>query len=374
MEAIKKKYITNRYENDKFIKLFFEKFSKERNKIFQYLYDLLENTNNFEDENLLIQNIIKSDTNNNIEKINKIKNIKLQKYLKNIQANYKTDELEIFNLGLIYTLYPSAIQLVYYGNNGNLKKNNGNEVNNNNNIENDNANNSKTCNKNEKKEKERNDPIILFNIDFITKIKIKEEEEWICNSEYALYLIDIIYNLKNPHPAISDDDELSDNSSYSLADKFDIDHFVFITNNKYNNEKKNVIEIEADLNISKIYEEIIAKNSSVCDNEYIKYSIPDIDIKDLNQENYEDNEIYSYFEDLYLFMIPKTIIFQDENYLNGLQKIILLNHLYLQGKIRYLYLDLNILNKIQTTNEKRKYLSYYTARIFNCYYDFKSDF
>jgi hypothetical protein len=77
MEEIKKKYITNRYENDKFIKLFFEKFSKERNKIFQYIYDLLEITNNFEDENLLIQNIIKSDTNNNIEKISKIKNIKL---------------------------------------------------------------------------------------------------------------------------------------------------------------------------------------------------------------------------------------------------------------------------------------------------------
>ena len=42
MEEIKQKYITNRYENDKFIKLFFEKFSKERNKIFQYIYDLLE--------------------------------------------------------------------------------------------------------------------------------------------------------------------------------------------------------------------------------------------------------------------------------------------------------------------------------------------
>jgi hypothetical protein len=30
-----------------------------------------------------------------------------------------------------------------------------------------------------KKGKKKNDPIILFNIDFITKIKIKEEEEWI---------------------------------------------------------------------------------------------------------------------------------------------------------------------------------------------------
>ena len=46
----------------------------------------------------------------------------MQKYLENIQTNYKANELKKFNLGLIYTLYPSAIQLVYYGNNGKLKK------------------------------------------------------------------------------------------------------------------------------------------------------------------------------------------------------------------------------------------------------------
>jgi hypothetical protein len=53
-------------------------------------------------------------------------------------------------------------------------------------------------------------------------------------SEYALYLIDIIYNLKNPLAAISDYDD----SYYSLTDKFDIEHFVFIANNKYNNKKR----------------------------------------------------------------------------------------------------------------------------------------
>ena len=351
MEEINK-YATNKYANNNFLKLFFEKFSKERNKIFQYIYDLLE-ANNFKDENHLIQiqNIIKSDKYNKFEKINKIKKIKMQKYLENIKANNKSDELKIYNLGLISeTLCPNSIQLVYYG---------------------DNANNSKACNKNEKKEKEKNEYIILFDIDFITKIKIKEDEEWICNSEYALYLIDIIYNLKNPHPSISDDDEFSEDSSYSLTNKLDIEHFVFITNNI---KKKNIIEIEANLNISKIYEEIKLKNSSYHDNEYIKYSIPDIDIKDLNQENYEINEIYSYFQNLNLFDILKTIIFQDENDLNGFQKISLLNHLYFQGKIRYLYLDLNILNKIQSTNEKRKYLSYFIARIFDCYKEFKSDF
>jgi len=352
--------------NNKFIKLFFDKFSKERNEIFQYMYDLLE-ANNLEDEKEkekeLIQNIIKSEKINNKNKINTIKKIKKQKYLKNIEANYKPDELGKYNLGLIYEkLYP-IIKLVYYKNNENFI--------NNNNIEDDNANNSKACNKNEKKDKEKNEIIILFNIDFITKIKIKEDEEWICNSEYALYLFDNIYKLKNPHPSISDDDEFSDDSSYSLTEKLDIDHFVLITNNK---KKKNVIEIEANLNISTIYEEIKKKKHSFYNNEYIKYSIPDLDIKDLEQENFEVNEIYSYFTDLYNYQFPKIIIFQDKNDLNSFQKLVLLNSQYLDEKIRFLYLDLNILNNIKNTNEKRNYLSYYIARIFDCYDEFKSDF
>ena len=334
----------NKDSSNRFIKFFFEKFSKnERNEIFQYIYDLLE-ANNFEDEkeNELIKNIIKSDKINNNNKINTIKKIKQQRYLKNIKANYKPDVLGKYNLGLIYqTLYP-IIKLVYY-------RNNENEI------------------------------VILFDIDFITKIKIKEDEEWICNSEHVLYLFDNIYNLKNPHSSISnddDDDELSDDdSSYSLTDKIDINHFIFITNNnKKNNVNVNVIEMEDNLYISEIYEEIKEKNDSIEDNEYIKYSITDIDIKDLNQKNYEINEIYSYFKNLYQFTFPKTIIFQNENDLNGFRKIVSLNNLYLKGKIRYLYLDLNILNNIKKINEKRKYLSYYIARIFYCHDEFKSDF
>jgi len=313
--------------DDKFIKLFFDKFSNnERNKIFEYIYDLLE-ANDSEDEKEVIQNIVKSETIDNDYKISTIKKIKQEKYLKNIEANYNPDELGKYNLGLIYQkLYPITIQMAYYRNNENF------------NIGDD-------------------KPIILFVIDFITKIKIKEDEEWICSSEFALYLFDNIYKLKNPH-----------SSSYSLKNLFDIENFVFIIN------KKNVIEVEGNLNISKIYKEIKEKKYSIYDNEYIKYSIPGLDIKDLKQENYEVNEIFSYFKDLYKFRFPKIIIFQDKNDLNSFQKLVLLNYLYYKGKIRYLYLDLNILNKIKNTHEKRKYLSFYIARIFYCYDQFKSDF
>jgi len=43
--------------NDKYIKLFFENFSKEKNKIFEYIYNLLENPSNNEEENKIIQDI-----------------------------------------------------------------------------------------------------------------------------------------------------------------------------------------------------------------------------------------------------------------------------------------------------------------------------
>ena len=94
---------------------------------------------------------------------------------------------------------------------------------------------------NEKKEnggEEKNgEYIILFDIDFIVKIKIKNDEEWICNSEYALYLIYNIKNLKNPHPSINND-ESSNDSSYYLNNVFDIEHLIFITNNKENRKQK----------------------------------------------------------------------------------------------------------------------------------------
>ena len=52
----------------------------------------------------------------------------------------------------------------------------------------------------------------------------------------------------------------------------------------------------------------------------------------------------------------------------------MLNNLYYKENIRFLYLDLNILNQINNTNEKKKYLSYYIARIYNCNTEFKTDF
>ena len=375
------KYSNNNYVNNKDIKFFFEKFSKERNKIFECIYDLLEKKNYSIKENKIIKEIINQKDIEIDEKIQKIKIIKMNKYLKNLKSYGELEELKKYNLGLIYHSYPVNIKLAYYGNCEESKNNGNQEIDDKNNLESDNVKYNKyeviDENKNEKKIDDKRENLkIMLDIDFITKIKINEDEEWICNSEYALYLIYIMKNLKNPHPTIFDE-EVSDDSSYSLTDKFNFEHFVFITNNKDDVRKKNVIEFEADLNISSIYEEIKTNGYFNCDidyNEYIKYSIPNINIKDITQYTYYNNEIYRYFKELDTFYTMKHIIFQDENALNSYYKIVLLNSLYFKEKIRYLYLDLNILNKINNTNEKRKYLSYYIARIYNRYRDFKEDF
>ena len=365
------------FPNEKSIKIFLEKFSKEKNKIFEYIYNLFENQSNNEEKNEMIQNIANQKTKKINDKVSEIKEITYQKYLNNFRDYYNPEELKKYNLGLIVSSYPFPIQLVYYLNNKEeSKKNKEKEIiikakteKNYNKI----AQNKKL----DKIEEKMDDYLILLDIDFITKIKINDDEEWICNSEYALYLIYKVKNLKNPHPA-NDDNESNDDSSYSLIDKMDIEHFIFVTNNKDNQTKKKVIEIEADFDVSNIYEDIKKKYSSNYSNEYIKYSIQDDNIKDIEdfieKENYENNQIYKYFKNLCDEKTMKNIIFHDENPLNSFDKIKTLNYLYYKEIIRFLYLDLNVLNQINNTNEKRKYLTYYISRIYNCNTKFKNDF
>ena len=251
MEDIQNNYTSNTYANDVCLKLFFEKFSEKRNKIYEYIYNLLENRSD-KDKKRQIKDIINDTKINIFDKVEKIKKLKMIKYLKNIKNYYNPEELKKYNLGLIYNSFPISIQLVYYKNNEELKKNKENE------IQNDNINLNKKSEKDidkyektEKMEEKMNVPLILFDIDFITKIKINDddEEECVCNSDYTLYLIYIIKKLKNPHPTIYDDEESLDSSSYSLIDKLNIEHFIYITNNKDDRLKKNLIEVEADLDI-----------------------------------------------------------------------------------------------------------------------------
>ena len=294
MEKFNKDFIQNDYANNKNLEFFFQNFYAERTIIFENIYKIFEDTinNEKEKEDKAIQDIINQKDIKNNEKIQKIKALKCEKYSKNLKKNYSPEGLKKYNLGLIRGPYSISVQLVYY-----LKQ----DEEDGNNYENNNDNFCKNDEKsNTENDEEKEKFIILFDIDILTKIKINDDEEWICNSDYALYLIYIIKNLKNPHPTNSDE-EISDESSYSLNDKYDMEHLFFISNNKKNMKKK-VIEVEADLNISDIYKDIINKGSSDFAGNFIKYSLPGININDITINKYLNNEIYNYFKELNNFI------------------------------------------------------------------------
>ena len=78
MEEKKIDYITNSYESNESMKLFFEK----RNTIFEHIYNVLANNSNEEEENRKIQEIINQKNIEDLDKIQLIKKLKEKLYKK----------------------------------------------------------------------------------------------------------------------------------------------------------------------------------------------------------------------------------------------------------------------------------------------------
>ena len=352
------------------VKFFVDNYWENRNEIFEYIYEVLEKENETLEENQKIHEFLEQKYNKEKDKkigINSIKYLTLKKYIKNFNSRKKRekseeieDKLRKYDLDLQLTENPFAIKLIH------LEKNQASK-----------NNDDKNQNINDKND--YNSIFPIFNIDFIDKIKISDDEEWICNAEYGFYLITDVFKLNNPHPIyIEDNHEEPDESesSFSLNEYIDLEHLIFFTNNR-NDRNKKIIELEGNLNISDIYKDI--KENSISPeyekNQFIKKSIPGIIIeKDIKIEDYVNNEIWDFFRKIYTCKNYKTVIFQDKNKKSNYDKIVSLNELYLKNSIRFLYLDLNIINSIKSTNEKRQYLSYYIARIYSCRKNFKEDF
>ena len=441
------------------IEFFFKNYSNKRNEIFEYINSIVQKESFEENE---IRKIIEEKRENFKDlksKINKIKFLTINNFKKNLESHFRninnenksnskykeTEDIFLkknYNLGLKLNKRPFCLILMYYeninelSNKENVKNINEKKDNNDTNIK------KKENNYQEDSNIENNmeSPLCLFNIDFLTKIKICEEEEWICNATYAFYLInkekklknpklkcidnfensynsnsDISENINNKNNSDNSNSDISENfnsknnsdnsdnsndsynsseyknsgnqdnkdksdspeksnSSYSLKENIDIEHLVFITNNKYKNGKK-IIELVADLNISDIYYDIKSNINPNYQNEFIKMSYPGVDnVQEMNLSEYINNEIYSFFNNLLEFKKEKALIFQDENNKSSFDKFVSLNYLYMQNLIRFLYLDLNIINSIKKTIKKRKYLSYFCARIYNSRKNFKKDF
>ena len=124
MEEKKIDSIINSYQSNKSVKLFFEKFYEKRNIIFEHIYNALKHNDNEkeEEENKMIQEILNQEKVEDFDKIQSIKELKVENYIKNYKKNYKPEQLQKYNLGLITASYPNSIMLVFYGKKEELKK------------------------------------------------------------------------------------------------------------------------------------------------------------------------------------------------------------------------------------------------------------
>ena len=350
------------------LNIFYEKFWEKRNEIFDSIHNILEKEDFGTQQK--IQDII---TNNNMDlnkKIEEIKSLTYNKYANNYEKYYKKENLALFQLDLIEK--SNTFELILLSD----EKTDCEEF-----ETSENDINTKYDNNNDKR------LIVLFQIQFLIKIKIigeenesedeiedeDEDEEWICNCDYALFILFKVKNLTNVHPSITYSEKDSD-SSFSISNCIDIEHLVYIICNKKTIKNYSLIEIDADLNIKKIVWAINTDNSNF-DNEYIKYSLKNMKIdKNFIAKINRNNDVFSCFQSLERFIDNKILIFHNTDIMLNYSKINLLNQHYLESDFRFLYLDLNVINLIKNTSEKRKYLSYWIARIYKIHTNFTEDF
>jgi hypothetical protein len=123
-------------------------------------------------------------------------------------------------------------------------------------------------------------------------------------------------------------DELSDHSdsSYSIRVDFDIEYLVFTSNYKHTN-KKDIIELVADLHIADIYNEI-QSNIPYYDIKYMKYSYPNNKKYENKEEKFSYDQVINFFNKIDKYKTIKALIFQNQNNCCGVDKIELLNNLY----------------------------------------------
>ena len=197
------------------------------------------------------------------------------------------------------------------------------------------------------------DSINLLQIDFLIQVNIYDQTEWICNTDYALYIIFYVYNLKNPYHRKSS----IDSESLMISEKQDIENLLF----RHKKNGKKIIDIKEDLVLSKFIKKF---NKSNFQDNFILYSIKNKEeIKDYADNICRFNDISYFFHDLDVNS-KYSLIFNHYDDLNVVIKMKELKLLYITKSIRYLYINIEAINNLKSIKEKVLYLSYFVLHIF----------
>ena len=199
----------------------------------------------------------------------------------------------------------------------------------------------------------------IFEINYLKIISInKNTKEWVCNSYYGLYLLHKIKKCKKPYPIYPEKDK--DIEIKSISNEGDFDQMISRGINEFE-------DLNYEINLDKIYKEYqpffnfqILKGSNKL-NKFLNLS-----------ENIVKKGKYDFLNKLFQqkYLYDKFIyIFQSKNFLNT--ENILENLISIHDKEigKFLYLDMDYINKIKSRNDLKKYLAFWLIRAFH-----KADF
>ena len=197
----------------------------------------------------------------------------------------------------------------------------------------------------------------IFEINYLFKIDVNGKKEWICNPYYGLYLCYYIRKIDKPYPILPKENQKIIQKTINDCDYL---NFLFannlcgIYNYIYNFELNDIIK-----DIKYHFDFKLMENKS----KFLKY---------LNIKNDEEKRAVNFDELNYIIgeiFDPQIVessnyIFQNKNNSYNKYLIQILNEKYCKFNQRYLYLDFDYIENIQTNKELKEYFAYWLIKSF----------
>ena len=198
--------------------------------------------------------------------------------------------------------------------------------------------------------------LIIFEINYLIKIKINNRrKEWVCNAYYGLYLLYRIKKCQKPCPIYpNNNNEIEDsNEIKTISNQNDFDNAMSKGVNEFEDK-------DYQINIEQIIDNIIYSNNikalKVSHKKYLNLNeqVPERGDYKFLKHLFEKNNLFEEY----------IYIFGSKNYLNNEVILNELINIYNENTGRFLYLDLDYINNLKYRNDLKQYLAFWLIRAF----------
>ena len=199
----------------------------------------------------------------------------------------------------------------------------------------------------------------IFDINYLIKIRIQNyKEEWVCNGYYGCYLLYKIFKCRNPYPIYAiDKNDCKNNDNIELKTISNESEFTLAISKGINE----FMEYEFTINLDDIFTNV----RKLVDIDWLKTSIYK---KYLNlNENKGISVDYNFLNQLFCkknILEEYIYIFRSKNTLNTEAILDKLINIYFKKTARFLYIDLEYINNLHYRKELKEYLSFWLIRPF----------